>query len=119
MRTPENVCFPTATCSYLGFELHEAAATINQASLWITRGIYKLICRTYRSFLTYAKTHKFYFGEKIMEVSPSEIRKNIYNLLDQVLETGIPLEIKRKGVNGREELSQFGSLKNEPHAPIY
>ncbi len=32
-----------------------------------------------------------------MEVNPSELRQNIYNLLDQVIETGIPLEIKRKG----------------------
>ena len=28
-----------------------------------------------------------------MEVSPSKLRKNIYNLLDQVLETGVSLEI--------------------------
>lgn len=32
-----------------------------------------------------------------MTVSPSELRANIYHLLDQVLETGIPLEIERKG----------------------
>ncbi len=34
-----------------------------------------------------------------MQVNPSELRKNIYNLLDQVIETGIPLEINRKGIN--------------------
>lgn len=32
-----------------------------------------------------------------MSVSPSELRSNIYRLLDQVLETGIPLEIERNG----------------------
>jgi hypothetical protein len=32
-----------------------------------------------------------------MVVSASELRQNIYRLLDQVLETGIPLEIERNG----------------------
>ena len=32
-----------------------------------------------------------------MKISPSALRKNIYNLLDQVLETNIPIEIERKG----------------------
>lgn len=32
-----------------------------------------------------------------MSVSPSELRANIYRLLDEVLETGIPLEIERNG----------------------
>jgi hypothetical protein len=30
-------------------------------------------------------------------ITPSEFRRNIYNLLDKVIETGVPLEIKRKG----------------------
>ncbi len=30
-------------------------------------------------------------------ISATELRKNIYNLLDQILKTGTPLEIKRKG----------------------
>ena len=30
-------------------------------------------------------------------MTTSELRRNIYQLLDQVLETGIPLEIERKG----------------------
>lgn len=34
---------------------------------------------------------------KIMAVNASTLRKNIYRLLDQVLETGQPLEIERKG----------------------
>lgn len=28
-------------------------------------------------------------------VTPTELRKNIFNLLDEVLNTGIPLEIKK------------------------
>lgn len=32
-----------------------------------------------------------------MTVTPSQLRKNFYQLLDHVLETGQPLEIERKG----------------------
>ena len=32
-----------------------------------------------------------------MQISASALRQNIYKFLDQVLETGIPLEIKRRG----------------------
>jgi hypothetical protein len=32
-----------------------------------------------------------------MAISPSELRANIYRLLDEVLDTGTPLEIERKG----------------------
>lgn len=32
-----------------------------------------------------------------MVVSPSELRANIYRLLDEVLDTGVPLEVERKG----------------------
>ena len=30
-------------------------------------------------------------------MTASELRRNIYKLLDQVLETGVPLEIERRG----------------------
>ena len=30
-------------------------------------------------------------------MTASQLRKNIYRLLDQVLETGVPLKIERKG----------------------
>lgn len=33
----------------------------------------------------------------MMSISASKLRGNIYQLLDEVLETGIPLEITRKG----------------------
>lgn len=32
-----------------------------------------------------------------MQLSASKLRENIYRILDQVLETGEPVEIKRKG----------------------
>ncbi len=32
-----------------------------------------------------------------MSLTASELRSNIYRLLDQVIDTGIPLEITRKG----------------------
>jgi prevent-host-death family protein len=33
----------------------------------------------------------------VLAVTVSELRQNIYRLLDQVLDTGVPLEIERKG----------------------
>ena len=38
-----------------------------------------------------------------MTVTASELRQNIYKLLDEVLETGVPLEIERKGERLRIE----------------
>jgi antitoxin (DNA-binding transcriptional repressor) of toxin-antitoxin stability system len=32
-----------------------------------------------------------------MTITISRLRANIYNLLDQVLETGVPLEVERNG----------------------
>ncbi len=32
-----------------------------------------------------------------MQLTASQLRRNIYQILDQVLETGVPVEIKRKG----------------------
>lgn len=32
-----------------------------------------------------------------MMIKPSQFREDIYNLLDRVIKTGAPLEIKRKG----------------------
>ena len=32
-----------------------------------------------------------------MRVSASKLRENIYSILDEVLESGVPVEIKRKG----------------------
>jgi prevent-host-death family protein len=32
-----------------------------------------------------------------MSLTASKLRENIYRILDQVLETGVPVEIRRKG----------------------
>ena len=37
------------------------------------------------------------------EITPTEFRKDLYRLLDQVLESGVPLEIRRKGAKLRIE----------------
>lgn len=50
-----------------------------------------------------------------MEITISTLRQNIYRLLDKVLETGIPLEVKRKGVILKimppEETDKLSNLK--------
>jgi hypothetical protein len=55
-----------------------------------------------------------------MAVSPSELRANIYRLLDEVLETGTPLEIERKGRKLRivrdEPASKLSRLVPHPDA---
>lgn len=33
----------------------------------------------------------------VRTISPTELRENIYQLLDRVLETGVPIEIKYRG----------------------
>jgi antitoxin (DNA-binding transcriptional repressor) of toxin-antitoxin stability system len=52
--------------------------------------------------------------------SASELRQNIYRLLDEVLETGRPLEIERKGRRLRivpvEEPSRLDRLIPHPDA---
>lgn len=53
-----------------------------------------------------------------MAVSPSELRANIYRLLDEILETGTPLEIERKGRRLRivpdEPVSKLSRLVPHP-----
>jgi hypothetical protein len=53
-----------------------------------------------------------------MAISPSELRANIYRLLDEVLETGTPLEIERKGRKLRivrdEPISKLDRLVPHP-----
>jgi hypothetical protein len=51
--------------------------------------------------------------EKAMAVSVSSLRQNIYRLLDQVLDTGIPLEIERRNRKLRiVPAERPGKLKN-------
>lgn len=55
-----------------------------------------------------------------MARSASELRQNIYRLLDEVLETGRPLEIERKGRRLRivavEDSSRLDRLVPHPDA---
>ena len=52
-----------------------------------------------------------------MQVTATQLRKNVYKLLDQVLESGIALEVKRKGqrliISPAEPFSRLSRL--EPH----
>lgn len=57
-----------------------------------------------------------------MVVTASALRQNIYKLLDQVLETGEPLEIERKGRRLRvvpaDAQSKLASLVPHPDAIV-
>lgn len=52
-----------------------------------------------------------------MTFKPSQLRENIYRILDQVLETGVPVEVERHGRKLRiipvEPISKLDRL--EPH----
>ncbi|MES1241036.1 MAG: type II toxin-antitoxin system Phd/YefM family antitoxin [Acidobacteriota bacterium] len=54
-----------------------------------------------------------------MPVKPSQLRENIYRILDQVLDTGIPVEIERNGKLLRivpvEPRSKLDNLKPRPY----
>ena len=46
-------------------------------------------------------------------ITPTQLRTNIYNLLDEVLKTGIPLEIKKGGRKLRVvSVDKVDKLKN-------
>jgi hypothetical protein len=51
-------------------------------------------------------------------LSPTFLRANLYRLLDEVLETGVPIEIDRDGRRLRiapvEPVSRFAALAPEP-----
>jgi len=51
-------------------------------------------------------------------ITPTELRENIYKLLDQVLETGVPVEIKRRGkivrIAPAEKVDKFKNLAYRP-----
>jgi hypothetical protein len=65
-----------------------------------------------------------------MAVTASTLRQNVYQLLDQVLETGKPLEIKRKGrllkvtpqpLSGRklDNLSRHECVNGDPEVLVH
>jgi hypothetical protein len=57
-----------------------------------------------------------------MTVSPTHLRENLYNLLDQVLETQKPIEILRKGqiiklsVEQKKGHKKLANLEAHPNA---
>jgi len=51
-------------------------------------------------------------------ITPTELRENIYRLLDQVIETGVPIEIKYRGKKLRlipmTKIDKFQDLEYRP-----
>jgi hypothetical protein len=58
-----------------------------------------------------------------MALSASKLRADVYRLLDQVLETGKPLEIERNGktllIVPKEKEKKGSKLDNLPYRPGY
>ncbi len=52
------------------------------------------------------------------KISATELRKNVYKLLDKVLKTGVPLEINRKGkrllIHPADPVSKLDRLEKHP-----
>ena len=52
-------------------------------------------------------------------VTPTELRKNLYNFLDQVINTGVPLPINRGGkflqITPVEKVNKLDKLVSRPH----
>jgi hypothetical protein len=52
-------------------------------------------------------------------LTPTELRKNIYRVLDEILTTGIPVEIIRKGktlkIIAAESVDKLQNLRTRPH----
>jgi prevent-host-death family protein len=57
-------------------------------------------------------------GVAIMTISASELRQNIYRILDRVAETGIPEEINRRGhllrIISTQKKSKLSNAKKRP-----
>jgi hypothetical protein len=54
-----------------------------------------------------------------MAIKASALRENIYRLLDEVLETGVPIEIERRGkilrIAAAETRSKLDNLRPRPY----
>jgi len=54
-----------------------------------------------------------------MALTASKLREDIYRILDRVLETGIPVEVRRKGktlrIEAVEPRSRMARLKRRPY----
>ena len=53
-----------------------------------------------------------------LEITATELRKNVYKLLDNILESGIPLKVKRKNktllITPSEPVSKLDCLDDHP-----
>ena len=58
----------------------------------------------------------------MQNITPTELRKNIYQILDKVLETGIPVEIIRNGkllkIIAPEHINKLDNLISRPDTII-
>jgi len=56
--------------------------------------------------------------ENMKTVTPTELRANVYNLLDEVLQSGLPIEIKKGDLRLRivpaEKVTKFVNLVSRP-----
>jgi hypothetical protein len=54
-----------------------------------------------------------------MRISLTQLRSNLYKIVDQVIETGMPVEIERKGkilkILPDSKLSKLQHLQQHPH----
>ena len=50
-----------------------------------------------------------------MPVTASKLRENIYRILDQVLETGVPVEIERRGKNPQDRADRNAQEVGQSH----
>lgn len=55
-------------------------------------------------------------------ITPSKLRQNIYRILDEILQTGIPVEIERKGKKLRiqpvEAVNKLDNLVERPYLKV-
>ena len=55
-------------------------------------------------------------------ITPTELRTNLYHLLDEVLNTGVPIEIKKRNRKLRittvEKVDKFQNLVARPHVVL-
>lgn len=88
----------------------------------VSVSLFVVVCdRQHRTTLTYLRT--FYTRDltrtiqMIEHLSPSRLRANLYRILDQVLASGEPVEIERKGRRLRIVAEQEGKLDLlKPHS---
>lgn len=55
-------------------------------------------------------------------ITPTQLRKNLYNLLDEVINTGIPLQVNRGGkilqITAVEKINKLDKLRSRPEIII-